>query len=65
MGQHAGVPGEHMISFYITFKTMKNVPNFNIRGQDIQYVNHYNYLRLILDNKITLTPLLKKILRNV
>ena len=39
--------------------------SFTIMGVDIQYVKQYNYLGLILDSEVTLTPLLKNIKEQV
>ena len=46
-------------------KTIHNVCAFKIGDDSIQYVNQYNYLGLLLDNEMTLLPLLKPIKKRV
>ena len=41
--------------------TMRNIRNFKIDNHDVHYVKQYNYLGLILDNEMTLVPLLNNI----
>ena len=44
---------------------MRDIPNFKILGKNIQYVNQYNYLGLILDNEMSLNPLYKNVKKRV
>ena len=44
---------------------LNNVIKFKILGNDVQYVTQYNYLGLLLDNEMTLQPLLKNIKKRV
>ena len=46
-------------------RTLQNVCKFKIGDQLIQYVNQYNYLGLLLDNELTLIPLLKHVKKKV
>ena len=46
-------------------KNLRNVPSFKILGKDVQFVKQYNYLGLMLDNEMTLVPLLKNIKKRV
>ena len=44
---------------------MHNMINFKILGNEVQYVTQYNYLGLLLDNEMTLQPLIKDIKKRV
>ena len=46
-------------------KKLENAPKFKISDLDIQYVSQYNYLCLILENKMSLNHWLKNVNKRV
>ena len=46
-------------------KTFKNTPKFIIMGKPLDYVVQYNYLGIILDNQMSLQPLVKNIKKRI
>ena len=54
-----------IISTHARLKNLDLVPEFKINNKSVQYVKQYNYLGVILDNEMSLCPLLKNIKKRV
>ena len=54
-----------IVSTSTRLKRIGDIPHFKILGQNVQIVSQYNYLGVILDNEMSLSPLLKNIKKRI
>ena len=54
-----------IVSTATRLKNLKNMASFTIYGEPIDFVKQYNYLGIILDHEMNLTPLVRNIKKRV